>query len=101
MISDIFSVCLKTIEYLTLNCYHFVVGILLVLSFEFQKFMSLEILNFHPCILIWVKTFCKGYQQTTKAAAIKGTELSQTADLQSLTPIFGAGTPIFKGGYIL
>ena len=32
---------------------------------------------------------------------ISSSDLSLTADLQSWTPIFGAGSPVFEGGYIL
>ena len=44
--SYLYTVCLKTIDPQNSN-YEYLVGILQVLRFEFQKFRILEILNFH------------------------------------------------------
>ena len=48
---DLFAVHLKTIDHLNLKLLCFI-GMLQVLRFEFLKFRILEILNFHPCIVM-------------------------------------------------
>ena len=48
--AEVFSVCLKTIGALNLK----LLCIQHVLSFEFQKVRILEILNFHPCSVIYI-----------------------------------------------
>ena len=50
--SDLYSVCLETIDHLISKLWIFsghIAGILQVLRSEFWKFRILEIMNFHPC----------------------------------------------------
>ena len=50
--SDLYSVYLQTIDHLNLKLLIFV-GILHVFRFDFKKLRILEILNFHPCGIVY------------------------------------------------
>ena len=55
MFSDLYSVCLKTINHS--NC-EYLVGILQVLRSDFRKVRISDILNFHPCKIEAICLFC-------------------------------------------